>query len=198
MLILTGSFSQVKFKIFFTWQHLVILTDGSIGRFDSVYLGVVAPSQDGFVSRDRVLVEEEVCRNSSVGIEAEIISIFKVVADKLFFTCVYDWIDVVEVESKLTVTIYIVVDIGTVVAGRAREQWVVSCTLSYLYLSKFKYLWGVLTLHLKVVADWRAQPLLEIDCSITFCYTICHPLPMLFSAGHQRNRVLDFSSSCRS
>lgn len=81
------------------------MTDGSITSLDTVDLGVIAPSHDGFVSGDRVLIEEEVGRDPGVGVKAEIIPIFQIVADKLPFTRVDNWVDVVEIESELTVAI---------------------------------------------------------------------------------------------
>jgi hypothetical protein len=137
------------------------------------------------------LIEEQVCRDSCIGIKRKVVSILKVVADVLFLPCVDDRVDIVEVKGELREAVEEIVDICAGVTGCVRKVTVVCRAGSHLELRVLKSIRGVLSLHGSSVVERRTQPLTEPQRRKTVCYTVAYAAPVRQRTGLQCEGLLN-------
>ena len=115
------SFAEVELEVGVARSHAVVLADGSVLGLDAGLLLMLLPGEDGGVSFNVVLAEEEVGRNPSEGVKGEVVPVLQVIADVGLLVGVYHWVYVVEVEGELPHRVQEAVNVRRVQAACVRK-----------------------------------------------------------------------------
>jgi len=73
--VVSCSFSEIKFEVGFSCGHSIVLPNGHGSGYGPLILMVLRPGEDGDISVDVILIEEQISRYSCIGIEGKVVPV---------------------------------------------------------------------------------------------------------------------------